>query len=137
TPPPHHGVSNATRLFLDSPAVAARFEVVHVDTADRRTIEHIGRVALTNVRLAPGAGWRVASLARRERPDVCYLPISQGAPGFARDALFTLAARRRGARVVWHLRGGYFREFYRGAPAPLRWLIRFASRRVERVIVLG
>jgi glycosyltransferase involved in cell wall biosynthesis len=137
TPPPRHGVSGATALFLSDPRVAERFEIEHVDTADRRTIENIGRIDWKNIQLALGAVWRTWRLARRFRPDVCYLPISQGAPGFARDALFTFAARWSGAAVVWHLRGGYFKEFHDRAPAPLRWFIRFACRRVARVIVLG
>jgi glycosyltransferase involved in cell wall biosynthesis len=137
TPPPFHGVSGATQLFLSDQRVAERFDITHVDTADRRSIENIGRIDLGNISLGLRHWRAVAVAARRDRPDVCYLPISQGIPGFTRDALFIRAAQRAGARVVLHLRGGYFKTFHETAPAPYRAFIRATLRRADAMIVLG
>ena len=52
TPPPHHGVAVYTDLLLRAPELHAALDVVHLDTADRRTLENLGRFDLTNAGLA-------------------------------------------------------------------------------------
>jgi glycosyltransferase involved in cell wall biosynthesis len=51
--------------------------------------------------------------------------------------VFILAAHAAGVRVVTQLQGGWFGEFYRRSSAPMRWLIRVSSARVDRAWVLG
>ena len=48
TPPPVHGVAVLTRTLLDS-SLTTRFDVVHLDTSDRRDHANIGRFDVTNV----------------------------------------------------------------------------------------
>jgi glycosyltransferase involved in cell wall biosynthesis len=136
-PPPVHGTAAYVRMLLDAPALAAEWDVVHLDTSDRRSLDNLGRIDATNVRLALGHVGRVARRVREERVHAVWIPVSQNAPAYARDALFIHAAHAGGARVVTHLHGGWFREFYDGAPAPIRWLVRTSSARVDRAWVLG
>src|SRR5690606_5523973 len=110
-PPPYHGGAVATRNLLQSP-VADRFRLVHLDTTDRRGLENIGRLDARNVGLAFTHFARFVRLLRRERPELVYVPLAQSRLGFLRDALFLLAARAAGSRVVVHFHGGGFREFY-------------------------
>lgn len=136
-PPPVHGTAVYVRMLLDAPELSAAWDVEHLDTSDRRSLENLGRFDFTNVRLALE---HVAELARRvrvRRVRAVWIPVSQNAAAYLRDALFILAAHAGGARVVTHLHGGWFREFYEGTSAPMRGLVRASSARVEQAWVLG
>lgn len=136
-PPPYHGPAINTRAILDHPDLNRRFRLLHLDIADRRSIENIGRIDLTNIRLALQHGLAFLVLLARERPDIVYVPVSQGIPGFLRDCLFMIPALATSRRLVIHLRGSYFRTFYQSQSAPVRAAIRAILARTARVIVLG
>ena len=136
-PPPMHGVAADVRMLLDDPALRERWEVLHLDTSDHRSLANLGRFDLTNVRLALSHVAELALRLRRERVQAVWIPVSSNAAAYLRDALFILAAHAAGARVVTHLHGGGFGEFYQGASAPVRWLVRASSARIDRAWVLG
>ena len=137
TPPPVHGVSVFTKMLLSSIELRTRFRVNHVELGDRRSSHNMGRLDVRNVVLAFVHLVEVLVVAWTQRPALCYLSLSQNALAFHRDALLIAAARSSGARVVTHLHGGYFGEFYRTASGPLRWMIRLTHRWVHRCWVLG
>ena len=137
TPPPIHGGSVYTQMLLESPELRASCRLLHLDTADRRSLENLGRLDLTNVGLALAHLAHFVALLRRERPDWVYIPISQNALGYMRDALLILLAKTWGAKVVTHLHGGYFRHFYEEAGRPVRHLIRLTTHRIDSAWVLG
>lgn len=125
------------RMLLEASAVRDRWDVVHLDTSDRRSLANLGRIDLTNVFLALRHVVGLAWLTRKGRVRAVWIPVSSNAPAYLRDALFILAARAAGARVVTHLHGGGFRDFYERAPAAVRWLVSMTSARVDRAWVLG
>lgn len=135
-PPPAHGVAVLTSNLLAS-SVADRFDIVHLDTADRRGVDNIGRLDAGNVWLAGVHGARFVRLLSRHSFDAVYLPISKNALGFLRDSLFMGPAAMRGTPVILHFHGGQFDRFVRTAPAPLRILVRTLVRRAARAIVPG
>lgn len=136
TPPPYHGVAVSTQVILDSPAFSA-FRLIHLNTADQRSIQNIGRFDFSNIALALYQGTRFLWLLLRCRPDLVYLPISQGMVGYLRDAVLLLPCRLFGVKVVAHLRGSEFQMFYAQSPVWLKGLIRLTLVRVRRMIVLG
>ena len=136
-PPPVHGVSAYVRSLLDARELRERWEVLHLDTSDHRSLANLGRVDPTNVVLALRHVAECARRVRRERVRVVWIPISSNAPAYLRDALFILGAHAGGACVVAHAHGGGFGAFYRQAAPPVRWLVERASARVERAWVLG
>jgi glycosyltransferase involved in cell wall biosynthesis len=136
-PPPYHGVAVSTSLVLANPSLAKRFEITHLDTTDRRSLENIGRWEAGNVVLGLRAAWRILLLLRGPK-GVVYLPLSAGAGGFMRDSLLIHLARLRGWKVAAHLRGGpEFRYAYRSHPRPLRWWIRLTLSRIDSIGVMG
>ncbi len=137
TPPPVHGMTTYTAMLLRSPVLAASYRVLHVDTSDRRTLENMGRLDLTNVRLALAHAATCARLLRRERPDVVLVFVSQNAWAYLRDAVFMALAHGYGCRVVTQLHGGHFGEFYRQAHPVVQLLVRRTSRWVAAATVLG
>lgn len=136
-PPPVHGTAAYVRMLLDAPALAVDWDVLHLDTSDRRSLDNLGRFDGTNVRLALAHVGRLAQRVRQEAVRVVWIPVSQNAPAYVRDALFIHGAHAGGAWVVTHLHGGWFREFYDRAAPPVRWLVRTSSARVDRAWVLG
>jgi len=125
-----------TKNLLDS-SVLDRFEIVHLDTADRRGVDNIGRLDAGNVWLAGVHGARFVSLLIRHSFDAVYLPISKNLLGFLRDSLFIGPATVRGTPVILHFHGAEFDRFVRTAPAPVRILVRTLVRRAARAIVPG
>ena len=136
-PPPIHGVTISTSLILANPFLRERFTVEHLDTSDRRSsLSNVGTWDLTNIVVALRS---VFELRQRLRggPSIVYLPLSQGIPGFLRDAVYIWLASLRGCKVAVHLRGGEFDLFYAFQPRLLRWSIRRTLARVDSMAVLG
>lgn len=137
TPPPFFGVAVNTKALLAHPALNARFELLHLDTSDRRDVGNVGRFDLTNVTLALRHGARFLAMLARHRPDIVYLPISPSFLGLVRDLQFLVPAAMSGRTLVIHQRGGQMRDRLRRADPVLRATVRSVFRRVSRVIVLG
>lgn len=136
TPPPFHGVSVATEAVLKS-ALRERFQLCHLDLADRRGIEHVDKPDFHDVVLFLNQWWKLLAILRKERPAVAYLPISQTTIGFLRDSLLLLPAWIAGAHVVLHLHGGNFKAWCESRSFLMRLYVRMVLRRVSYVAVLG
>jgi glycosyltransferase involved in cell wall biosynthesis len=136
TPPPYHGVSVAMKAILESP-LAKKFDLFHVDLADRRGIEHVDKPDLHDLWLVLTQCAQLARLYLSKRPNIVYMAISQSTIGFLRDSLFLLPALVTGCRIVVHLHGGNFRMWYEARGKVMRWAIRKVMAKVSRVIVLG
>lgn len=136
TPPPAHGISILTELLLRSD-LKESFQVVHLDTADRRTLDNVGRLELGNVALAFYHGARFLWLLLRRRPALVYLPVSESRLGFLRDCLFLVPCRVFGIPLVLHLHGGQLDTLYAQGGKLFRWLMRFCFNHAARGIVLS
>ncbi len=136
TPPPYHGVAVSTKLILQAPAMQ-QFHLLHLDTADRRSIENIGKFDISNILIGLWHALTFLGMVIRHRPNLIYLPVSQGTAGFLRDAAFLLPAIWLGIATVIHLRGSEFPRFYGRSSPLLRALIRYTLGRVQHAIVLG
>ncbi|HEX6938347.1 MAG TPA: glycosyltransferase family 4 protein [Longimicrobiales bacterium] len=137
TPPPYQGMAVFTEMLLRSPVLARAYDVVHLDTADRRGLENMGRFDARNVLLALRHAAALAALVVRRRPDVIYVEVAQNEWGYLRDAVFIAIGRAFGRRVVTHLHGSHFRAFYETARPPFRWVVRRTSRWLSGALVLG
>lgn len=137
TPPPYHGMSIFTRQILNSATVRAAYELVHLDTADRRPSDNMGRFELTNVVLGVSHAARLAWMMVRHRPSIVYVEVSQNTWAYVRDAVFITLGRALGGRVVTHLHGSDLRAFYERSNPAMRWLIRWTSRKLAGAAVLG
>jgi glycosyltransferase involved in cell wall biosynthesis len=136
TPPPAHGISVLTELLLQSD-LKQSFEVVHLDTADRRTLDNVGRFELGNVALALYHGACFLWLLLRRRPALVYLPVSESRMGFLRDCLFLVPSRLLGIPLVLHLHGGQLDTLYAERSVVFQWLMRFCFSHAARAVVLS
>jgi glycosyltransferase involved in cell wall biosynthesis len=135
-PPPFHGGAVATSLVLRS-GLATTCRIHHLDTTDRRGLDNIGRFDIGNVVLALSHCARLLRLLVMERPAAVYVPLAQNTLGLLRDATFAVPALILRRRLIIHLHGSGFRDFYEGAGRPLKMLLRTMLSGADRVIVLG
>lgn len=135
-PPPYYGQSVSFRMLADE---VARLGVPHavVDLAHGEgSGEKIGVV--TRHRLLDYASiLRRFFAAAAGRRGTLYLTIAQSRAGFMRDWVMIRYARLFGHRVVVHLKGGNYHNFYAAQPAWMRALVRQTLRSADRVLVLG
>ncbi|MDQ3103587.1 MAG: glycosyltransferase family 4 protein [Actinomycetota bacterium] len=135
TPPPIHGGAFAQLHVLEG-LRRADLMAIHVETSDPRPVWTTNRLDLLNVWFASKHSLVLTVALLREREADVYLPLSQGRWGFLRDAVLIALARVAGRRVVVHLHGGLFADFYRDSSPPERALIRWTLRGVDRAWVL-
>lgn len=136
-PPPFHGCSVATQWLLHSP-LADVYQVIHLDTSDHRNLNNLGKWDVRNILIALTTVLRASMLCLSTRPAVVYVPISQNTAGFMRDGLLILSgALLARARVIVHLHGAMFLQFYASAPPPMKAFIDFTMKRVRQGVVLG
>lgn len=135
-PPPYHGVSVAIEKLLNS-YLNKRFDVYHVDLADRRGIQHVGNPDIYNVILFFRQFFNAAKIICFKRPLIAYLPISQKTLGILRDSFFILLCLTGGCRVVLHLHGGNFKNWYEQRIRIFRIVIRMIIRPIAKMIVLS
>ena len=135
TPPPHHGVATAIELLLQS-EVSRKYELIHLDTADRRGLGNIGRLDVGNVTLAFRHAIQFLRLLLKHRPHAIYLPLSQHRLAFLRDCVFLLPAVALGLPVIAHVHGGRMGYFLDATDPVTRALARLLLRFTD-VIVLG
>ena len=136
-PPPYIGPSVANQKLIQSPALNNAFEIIHLDTSDRRNPQNIGKMDFGNALLAI----RHISLCLyrlfRWQPEIVYLPLSQGLWGLVRDLGFILPAVVLRKKVIAHLRGSEFDQIFVTLPRIVQAMTRWAFRRVSRALVLG
>jgi glycosyltransferase involved in cell wall biosynthesis len=135
-PPPYYGQSVSFRMLVDE---VGRLGVPHavVDLAHGEASGQKINV-VTRHRVAEyGAIMRRFFAAAGGPRGTLYLTIAQSRAGFLRDWVMIAYARLVGHRVVVHLKGGNYHNFYAAQPAWTRALVRATLRRADRVLVLG
>ena len=109
----------------------------HLELADRRGIGHVNKPDWHDVLLFCRQWFQLLWLLIRRRPRIAYFVLSQSTIGVLRDSLFVWPARLFGAKVVAHLHGAAFHDWYVSRGFPMRLYTRLLMRAVARAIVLG
>lgn len=135
-PPPYMGPSTATQIILNSRFVN-EFNLIHIDTADRRPLNNLARVDATNIFLAFKHYFLLFIKLVFHNADLVYIPVCQTSIGFLRDVPFIGISKLFSKKVVFHLRGGYFRKFYDSSNKVMKFIVKQTLKRVDRMIVLG
>ena len=76
-------------------------------------------------------------IRRISNTSAVYLTIAQSRVGFLRDVLFILICVSWRRPIVAHLHGGNYAQFYGSETVVMRFLIRVALGKVDRLIVLS
>ena len=135
-PPPYIGPAVATQILLNS-SLKDEFELIHLDLSDPREIDTLGRFDFTNFYLAFKQYFNLTRLILKHKPDLVYIPVGQATVSYCRDSLFILIAKCFRRKVVCHLRGGNFKNWYDSAGGLIKWWVRYVHGKVDAQIVLG
>lgn len=136
TPPPVHGVSQAIEYLLAS-KLQKKFDLIHLDLADRRGIEFVNNPDFHDLLLFLKQWFTLIGLCFKHRPELTYLPISQTTIGFTRDSFFILVSWVLRSKIVLHLHSGNFRNWYDHSGTINKTYVRFILNRIAGMIVLG
>lgn len=131
-PPPTHGQSLASRVFLDGLAGDHDVEVIDLTKAElRQGVTSSGR--LLDVLRVLWAVWR-----KRQAADAIYLTVSESFAGNLKDLCIYLLCFRQLGRMVIHLHGGAgMRRIMLEQRRTLGRMNAFFLKRLGGVIVLG
>lgn len=135
-PPPYIGPAMACQIIINS-KIKDDFELIHLDLSDHRDINTLAKIDFMNNYLAIKQYVKLVWLILRHWPDLVYIPAGQTNVGYTRDAGYILIAKLFGRKVVTHLRGGYFLNWYNECGNTMKSFIRFVHRKVNGQIVLG
>jgi glycosyltransferase involved in cell wall biosynthesis len=136
-PPPYHGSTLYFQSLLNS-RIRQEFDIIFLDTSDRRDLANVGTFDLMNVYLASRSIVQLAFLCLTRRPKLVYVPIAQNVPSFLRDGTFVIVSSFLSrAKIVVHLHGSHFRDFFENTNGFMRWFIKRSLKRVDMAIVLG
>lgn len=136
-PPPYHGSAVMIRALLNSTSVNLHFQLIFQDITDKRDISNIGQWDWRNIWLAFKHGFEFLFKLLFHRPDMVYVPIALGMPGFLRDCLLIFPAILAGRKLIVHFHNSAFGDFYGTAASPLKWCVRYILTHTTRAIVLG
>ena len=135
-PPPFSGPEINGAMLL-AHGLGPGFEWRHLDPGVRASNRAKGRVTAGALGALAALWLTTAWRSVRLRPHLLYIYLAQNRTGFARDAIVILTARFFGARVVAHVRGGNFANYFSHARRGERRLIRAVLRRLTRVVVVA
>jgi glycosyltransferase involved in cell wall biosynthesis len=135
-PPPYIGPAVATRIILNS-KLKDDFELIHLDLSDHRDINTLGNFDFTNFYLAFKQYFNLIRLILKHKPHLVYIPVGQTTVSYIRDSIFILLARLFRRKVVCHLRGGNFKNWFDSANSFVKWWVRYVHRKISAQIVLG
>ncbi|MCE7994807.1 MAG: glycosyltransferase family 4 protein [Roseivirga sp.] len=136
-PPPYIGPAVATQIILNS-RLKEHVDLVHFDTSHHKSIDELSSKSLKNVFFPFKLYLRLFRDIIRHSPDIVYIPSQQTHIGYLRDIPYVIITRLLGKKLVFHLRGGYFRNWYnKECGGFMKWIIRRVQAQLAGQIVLG
>ncbi len=135
-PPPYIGPAVATKILLDS-KLNERFDLTHFDTKLNERVEDMGTLKWSKLGAIRNMYRRFRLDLDMYRPDLALIPIGQTTAGFFKDIPLIRAAAKSGTKVLLHLRGSAFRDWYDGLDPARRIVVKHALAAADGVIVLG
>lgn len=135
-PPPYIGPTIATERLIKSHELQDEFEVIFLDISDRRS-KNIGKLDLFNIYYAIVHIIKFLFVIFNDKVHLVYFNLSQGIWGYLRDLGFLIPSIIFKKRVVLHLRGSEFGQFYSTMSPVLKWITKVLFNKVTLIIVLG
>lgn len=135
-PPPYIGTAIATDVIINS-NIGERIDIYHLDTSDHRDIKTLAKIDFVNIFKAVGQYLRLFWLVITKNPDLVYIPSQQTTIGYLRDVPFVIITKMFGKKLLFHLHGGNFKNWYDSSGRFMKFVVRTIHKRVDGQIVLG
>ena len=134
TPPPYAGTEIANQVLLDS-SLGIDFDIIHLPSNLRvknseRGVINISSLLKTFCLLA-----KLVITLIKERPQAVYTLISQSFSGFLRDSFLAVIAKIFRKKVILHLHGANFHNFYKSQNILLKKYIKFILKLADAIIL--
>jgi len=137
-PPPYHGSSIYLRGLTDLLLKDGDFKVYIVDSSDKKNdISNMGKIDFSNVYFSLKALFSLTFILILKKIDILYVPISQNKLAYLRDGIAVILGKVFRTKVIIHLHGSYFLEFYEKSSSFYKKFIDFTMKSSAGTIVLG
>ncbi len=136
TPPPYAGPEVCSQLFLNS-RLGEKYSIRHVRSNISMTNRGKGEVGIRKVISCIPFFIKLVFYLIKDRPKLVYSLLAQNKTGFVRDAIIIMLCRLFRKKVVVHLHGGNFADFYARSSPIFRNCIRSVLNSVDILILLG
>jgi len=136
TPPPYAGPEISSRLLLSS-CLDHRFRIRHLRSNVSNTNREKGKIGVRKIAAYIPFFIKLIFYLIKERPKLVYSLLAQNRTGFVRDAIIIMVCRLFGKKIVVHLRGGNFANFYTKSSPVFRKFISKVLNSVDILLLLG
>ena len=137
-PPPYHGSSIYLQNLHDLLFMKKEFDVIKVNSTKKpKDLNDLGNWTFTNFSNALRSLLELLFKLITNNVDVVYIPIAQNKSAFLRDGIAILISKFLGKKVLIHLNGSYFLEFYNKCKIMYKLFINYSMKKVDGAIVLG
>ncbi len=137
-PPPYHGTTIYTSKLKELLVKKGDLQIFVVDTSDKRNdLTNLGKFDIQNLKAGLISVLKLIYYQLFKKPDIVYIPISQNKWAYFRDGLFILISKLFSSKVLIHLHGSYFLEFYKNSGNIYKKFIDLTIKNVDGAIVLG
>ncbi len=137
-PPPYHGTTIYTSKLKELLLKEGDLQIFVLDTSDKRNdLTNLGKFDIQNLKAGLISVLKLIYYQLFKKPDIVYIPISQNKWAYFRDGLFILISKLFSSKVLIHLHGSYFLEFYKNSGNIYKKFIDLTIKNVDGAIVLG
>jgi len=137
-PPPYHGSSIYLKELTDSLTNDKEFKVYAVNSSDRRNdISNMGKFDFSNIYYSIKSLLILTFVLILNKINILYVPISQNKLAYLRDGIAIVLGKVFKTKVIIHLHGSYFLEFYKNSSVLYKKFIDLTMKSSAGAIVLG
>ncbi len=137
-PPPYHGSSIYLENLYNLLKTKNEFDVLKINCSFlKKDLSKLGAWNFVNVLNSLRALLLLIFYLLFKKIEIVYVPIAQNKSAFFRDGLAILISKVFGKKVIIHLHGSYFREFYNKSDFLYKKFIDASMKACSGVIVLG
>jgi glycosyltransferase involved in cell wall biosynthesis len=136
-PPPFIGTTARIQLLINNSIFRNKVDFDLFDIIDRRSSDNMGKFEYKNILLGLKHSAGLLFKLLREKFDIAFLSIAQNKWAFIRDSILILICKIFGLKVIVHLDGGHFKEFYTNQNEKLKKYIKYVCYKIDFGILLG
>lgn len=135
-PPPYIGPTIASQIILNSD-LKKHYDIIHLDTSDHRDISTLGKFDLVNFFIAVKHYFMLIKYIVKYKPSAVYFPNAQTSVAYIRDIPFLLISKIFRKKIIVHLRGGNFKNWYNSLNPVMQGIVKVIHPLADGQIVLG
>lgn len=137
-PPPYHGSAIYFKNLISHPLIENKFDVIVLNTGEKREdLGNVGKFDFINVKTAIHNLYQFRRICKKEKPDLIYINTPQGIAYFREGSFVLIAKLFSRAKIIQHLHGSMFLNFFGSSNFLMKFFINITQRRIDYSIVLS